>query len=127
VIYRIIGAVIVIGLIYAGYHLGAGLLEQHKLSEYNRYASAIAETSIAAELHRHNQEQFYTARDSILSKYKVTLEEMLNYEAKFTGDHDEKLFFWNIVSEVTDSMVNEAVENLKSNSDSLNPESLQNP
>jgi len=80
-------------------------IDRRQANEYRRLASVVAETSIAAELHRDNQSAFFKARDSILMKHKVSLEEMDTLYKKFEKDWPQASVFWKYVADITDSLV----------------------
>jgi len=67
-IWRIIGVLVLAALIVTGY-LWIKDWKEHRLQiEYRRYAGAITETSVAAELYRNKKDSFPVVRDSILRK-----------------------------------------------------------
>jgi len=102
---RIIGVVILAGLVVVGYIYFTDL-HQKRIDESNRtYVNVIAETALAAEMHRLDSEEFFAARDSILRKYGVTAEEMLAVRDQYRGDVVDWDSFWGEVVKVTDSLV----------------------
>ncbi|UCD17202.1 MAG: hypothetical protein JSV44_12245, partial [Candidatus Zixiibacteriota bacterium] len=82
---RILAAIIVVGLVVGGYFLGTDFYQNWEDKANRKYALAIAETSVAAELHRLDSDSFFVARDSILEKYGLTVDEMLNLKDYFHG------------------------------------------
>ncbi|MCX6827745.1 MAG: hypothetical protein NT002_00435 [candidate division Zixibacteria bacterium] len=104
-IWRIIGVLVLAALIVTGY-LWIRDWKEHRLQiEYRRYAGAITETSVAAELYRNKKDSFSVVRDSILRKYNVTAKEMLDFKERFKDDHEEWAVFWKYVTDMTDSSV----------------------
>lgn len=102
---RIIAVLILIGLVVTGYFYLTDW-HQKRIDESNRrYVNVIAETALAAEIHRLDSEAFFAARDSILDKYGVTLEEMLSVKEHYRGDMADWDRFWDEVVAVTDSLV----------------------
>ncbi len=102
---RIIAVLILIGLVVAGYFYLTDL-HQKRIDESNRkYVNVIAETALAAEIHRLDSEAFFAARDSILDTYGVTLDEMLAVKEHYHGDIADWDRFWDAVIAVTDSLV----------------------
>jgi hypothetical protein len=112
-IWRIIGALVLAVLIVVGYFWIRDWRENHLQNEYHRYAGAITETSVAAELYRNKKDSFLVVRDSILRKYNVTPQEMLHFRDRFKDDPEEWAEFWKYVTDMTDSSVKVWLEELK--------------
>lgn len=104
-IVRIGIVVILIGLAIGGYILISDWENGRRSIEYRKYAGIIAETSIAAELFRSNQDSFFVARDAILKRHNVSLPEMDSLYTKFEKDWPDAAEFWKYVADITDSLV----------------------
>jgi len=105
VIVRIGIVIILIGVVIGGYILIRDWESQRRSIEYRKYASVIAETSIAAELFRNKQDSFFVARDDILKRHDVSLPEMDSLHKKFEKDWPDAAEFWKYVADITDSLV----------------------
>ncbi len=104
-IVRIAIVVILIAIIIGGYVLIRDWENKRQSLEYRKYASVIAETAIAAELFRSNQDSFFIARDSILRRYNVSMAEMDSLYKKFEGGSTDAAEIWKDVADITDSLV----------------------
>ncbi len=102
---RLIIVLAAIALLIWGYsHFRKWRLNEER-EEYLKYAGVIAETQVAAELHRHEPDSFFIARDSILQKYAVTLDEMNALESLYQGQERRWGELWFYVDSLTDSLV----------------------
>jgi hypothetical protein len=102
---RIIVTLIIAGIIIGGYFFIADKIEAARQEKYKRYGSVIAETSLAAELYRNQKDSFFIARDLILKKYDLTVEEMKNLADELKLDPEEMVAFWKIATDLTDTVV----------------------
>jgi len=117
-ILRIIGVVVLTAVIVVGYIIIRDAIITNKLDEYNKYAGVIAETSIAAELYRNNNDSFLVARDSILGQYELTLEDFNNFREKMQENQDDWRIVFDMASCMTDSLVDIQMLRLKARPDS---------
>lgn len=101
---RIGFAIIIIGLLIGGYFIISDRIDLSRQEKYKKYASVIAETSLAAELYRNQKDSFLVVRDSILKKYDVTAEEILHLKDKLNLDPENLVAFWKITAGLTDTI-----------------------
>jgi hypothetical protein len=105
---RIGFAIIIIGLLIGGYFIINDRMDLSRQEKYKKYASVIAETSLAAELYRNQKDSFLVVRDSILRKYDVTLDEILHLKDKLNLDPEDLVAFWKITAGLTDTIATRA-------------------
>ena len=94
-----------------------------KEAEYHRFAGAIAETSIAAELYRNHPDSFLVARDSILRDYAMTMEDIAAFRARLEKNDLEWEKVWDLVDSINDSLVKIQFERLNALKDSASDSS----
>lgn len=104
-ILRIIITLVIIAVIVGGYFYIDDRLEKKRVEEYRRYAGVIAETSVAAELYRNKKDSFLVVRDSILNKYSLTQQQLLDFRDRYQGDERRWAEFWDYVVEISDSLI----------------------
>ena len=104
-IIKIVSTLLILVLILAGYLYYTDWRNDQQSKEFARYAGAIAETSVAAELYRNNQDSFFIARDSILNKYALSRDDLLRFKNKYKGKEYEWAVFWDKVVLISDSLV----------------------
>jgi hypothetical protein len=102
---RIVGLLTLVVIAILGYIYIDEWRRQNQNEEYQRYAAVIAETSLAAELYRNEPLSFLAARDSILARYGVALEEMRGLYRRFESRWPQAAELWKRASEAVDSLV----------------------
>ncbi len=102
---RIVGAIVLITIIIFGYIFVRDKIVEHKLDSYSQYAGVIAETSIAATLYRNSPDSFMVARDSILKKYDLTMENIDNFREKMQKKPDDWRIVFDMVAYLADSLI----------------------
>jgi hypothetical protein len=80
--------------------------DKSRRKEYLKYAGVIAETSVASELYRFDNDSFLVVRDSVFRKYQVTQDEMLAFKDRYKDDERRWGEFWFYVDSLTDSLIN---------------------
>ena len=111
-IWRILIVAVLIAAAGFGYVFIRDKMEADKRAEYTRFAGAVAETSIAAELYRNNSDSFFIVRDSILNKYAMTVEDIELFREKLKEKQTEWTEVWLKVDSITDSLVRLQYERL---------------
>jgi len=96
-------------LVYYGGQYYLSLKENHRINEYKRYASAISEVSLSAEIYRNEPDSFLIIRDSILNNYGLTIDSIDVFRSRLSSDNREWTEVWKIVQEKTDSLVDEYI------------------
>ena len=104
-IWRILIVAVLIAAAGFGYVFIKDKMEADKRAEYTRFAGAVAETSIAAELYRNNSDSFFIVRDSILNKYAMTVGDIELFREKLKEKQTEWTEVWLKVDSITDSLV----------------------
>ena len=104
-IWRILVVAVLIVAAGFGYVFIKGKIEADKRAEYTRFAGAVAETSIAAELYRNNSDSFFIVRDSILNKYAMTIRDIELFREKLKEKQIEWTEVWLKIDSITDSLV----------------------
>ncbi|MEW5923297.1 MAG: hypothetical protein AB1746_04850 [Candidatus Zixiibacteriota bacterium] len=111
--WRILIVVVLIAAGVLGFFYIRDRRAAEKKAEYYRFAGAIAETSVAAELYRNHPDSFLIARDSILKGYALTLEDIAAFRARLDKDGLQWEKVWNLVDSINDSLVKIQLERLK--------------
>ncbi len=124
-ILRIVLTILIITLVVAGYYYFSDYQETKKSAEFVKFAGVVAETSIAAELYRNNSDSFLIARDAILNKYAVSINDLLMFKKRYRGDEFQWAEFWDKVVLVSDSLIAQQQIRLRQPIDSL-PDSTDN-
>jgi len=119
VVLRIGLAILIALLLVAAYLYYSDYQQEKKAIEFARYAGAIAETSVAAELFRNKPDSFFIVRDSILSKYSLTTDDLLRYKKKYIGEEYQWAEFWDKVVLISDSLIEYQESLLHISSDTL--------
>ena len=120
-----IGITIIIILLVVGAYLKiSDILRERRLEEYDNFSGVIVETAIAAELYRNFQDSFFVARDSILKRYGLTLEQVRDFEHKYKGDEYRWAEFWDYVTLKADSLITYQESLLRKSGDTL-PDSVR--
>ncbi|RKX29329.1 MAG: hypothetical protein DRP46_07365 [Candidatus Zixiibacteriota bacterium] len=104
-IWRILVVAVLIVAAGFGYVFIKDKIEADKRAEYTRFAGAVAETSIAAELYRNNSDSFFIVRDSILNKYAMTIRDIELFREKLKEKQIEWTEVWLKIDSITDSLV----------------------
>jgi len=102
---RIIGVIVLLAIIIVGYFLIRDAIIAKKLDTYSQYAGVIAETSIAATVYRNNSDSFLVARDSILNRYNLTLEDVNAFKKKMKKKPDDWRIVFDMAAYMADSLI----------------------
>lgn len=109
-----------LGILAGGYFYYTDNREAAEGRMFRHYASVIAETSVAAELYRNHEDSFLVARDSILARHAVSLDQMRVFKESLAGDEGKWAKFWDYVVEISDSLISYHELRLRAEADSLN-------
>jgi len=118
-ILRISLTILIITLAVAGYVYFSDYQEDKRAREFARFAGVTAETSIAAELYRNSSDSFLVARDSILNKYRVSINDLLMFKKRYRGDEYYWAEFWDKVVLLSDSLIIYHEKRIRQSLDSL--------
>ena len=104
-LFRVLIVLVVIAVAFGGYSYVNKILQEKRAEEYKKYASVIAETSVAAEMYRNKEDSFLIVRDSILRKYNLTDDDLLAFAFKYEGKEFRWAEFWDYVVNISDSLI----------------------
>lgn len=110
-------AMVLLAAAFYGYSYFRDKAVDKKAAEYRRFASVTAETSVAAELYRNYHDSFLVARDSILNKYAMTLEDIAAFRARISKNQPEWGKVWFLVDSINDSLVKAQFDRMKAAKD----------
>ena len=102
---RIVSTLLLVGLVVFGYFRFRDYHEAQKERYYRKYAEAIAEVALAEQLYRHQPDSFLVVRDSILASHNLTRDSIDTFRRALTNQKTEWLKVWEIVKNLTDSLV----------------------
>jgi len=102
---RIILVLAVMGIGVLLYFYISDYRREARRAEYLKYAGVIAETSVASEIYRNHPDSFFVARDSILKKYALTVDDLEEFKAKYKNDEPRWAEFWVYLDSLTDSLI----------------------
>lgn len=72
---------------------------------FDKYGSFYAELSVAAELYRNEQDQFFAVRDSLFLKYKLNADSIDSFKKSLEGREEDWQKVWILAKNKTDSLV----------------------
>ncbi|MFH2037068.1 MAG: hypothetical protein ABIJ45_11740 [Candidatus Zixiibacteriota bacterium] len=104
-IYRILIVLALVCIVYFGVKYYLSSQEVKHLKEYEKYATAIAEVSLAAELYRADPDSFLMVRDSILNQSHLTGDSIVSFRARLIDNKTEWKKIWELIQLKTDSLV----------------------
>lgn len=122
--WRILIALVLIAAGVLGFFYIRDRAAAKKEAEYHRFAGAVAETSIAAELYRNHPDSFLVARDSILKGYAMTLEDIAAFRVRLEKNDLEWEKVWDLVDSINDSLVKIQFERLNTLKDTVSDSSI---